>query len=253
VNNGQSLPPLSVPPEFYALRIDPINGTGQLLSGTISQQIGVTQANNASLSGILVMQESGALPGGTQGIAAAGLATFDGMGNITAVDVEQNVGGAFTLFNNPGSYAVSNNARVVITAPGLPGIGYLITPNKMFAITGTPDASLAFMQQQLSGAPFSNGSLSGYCAAGSLAPVVSNVTNSVLQLTADGNGNLTGVADNSGPNGLQSNVNTAITYSLNAVGKSPLSGSVTGYMYLGGFDEIEEPEFVVVTGETYRR
>jgi hypothetical protein len=24
-------------------------------------------------------------------------------------------------------------------------------------------------------------------------------------------------------------------------------------MYLGGFDEIEEPEFVVVTGETYPR
>lgn len=75
----------------------------------------------------------------------------------------------------------------------------------------------------------------------------------MFQLTSDGNGNLTGIADSSGLSGLQSDVNTAITYSLNLLGKSPLSGSLTGYLYVGGYDELGFPEFVVVTDETNPR
>jgi len=72
-------------------------------------------------------------------------------------------------------------------------------------------------------------------------------------LSADGKDNLTGVADNSGPNGLQSNVTFAATYALDATGKSPLSGSLSGYMYLGGFDQDFGAVLIVVTNESSPR
>jgi len=247
-------------PEVYALRIDPIDGSGQLLSGALRTQSLPNQGyNNSSISGILAMRASGTIsPGSFPGVAAAGLATCDGAGNVIAVDIEQNVGGTVTSYNGSGTYNVASNGRVTISAQGLASIGYLIDTSQglgpqMFAIAGDATATLASMQTQQGGAPFSNASLSGYYSAGTLPQLEYGATNSVFQLTADGNGNLTGIVDSSGPNGLQSDVNTAITYSLNPLGKSQLSGSVTGYMYVGSYNEFALPEFVVVTDETNPR
>ncbi len=246
-------------PEAYAVRIDPINGTGQLLGGTLRQQNVVMQGySNASLTGALTMQAWGTAAGNSPGVGAAGLATLDGAGNVISTDVEQNVGGTVTPYTGSGSYNVASNGRTTISAQGLPAIAYLVDSSqglgpKMFAISGDATATLAYVQQQQQAGPFSNASLTGYCSAGTLPQLEYGATNSVFQLTSDGNGNLTGVADSSGAGGLQSNVNTAITYSLNLLGKSPLSGSLTGYMYVGGYDELGFPEFVVVTDEANPR
>ncbi len=246
--------PDNFPPKMYAVSIDPVNSSGHLLSGPVLSQSPSGDADNTFLQGILVLQAAGLNVSGGQssGVAAAGLATFDGTGNITKLDVEQNVGGTFNFYNGAGTYSVSSNGRTTLAAQGLPSIAYVASPNEMFAISTDASATLAYFEWQQSSEPFSNASLSGYYSAGSLPPVKANVTNSVLQLTADGNGNLTGVGDNSGPNGLQSNVNFAGTYSLDATGKSPLSGSISGYMYLGGYD-MYMPEFIVVTNENNPR
>ena len=81
-----------------------------------------------------------------------------------------------------------------------------------------------------------NDSVIGNYVAGSIAPALSSVTNQVEWALVDGNGNINGLQDSSGPNGSQSNQPVALTYQMDASGRALLDsnpgGTLQGIMYL---------------------
>ena len=137
----------------------PSTAPGNCSAAHLRQQNIVMQGySNASLTGALTMQAWGTAAGNSPGVGAAGLATFDGAGNVISTDVEQNVGGTVTPYTGSGSYNVASNGRTTISAQGLPAIAYLVDSSqglgpKMFAISGDATATLAYVQQQQQSAP----------------------------------------------------------------------------------------------------
>jgi hypothetical protein len=72
-----------------------------------------------------------------------------------------------------------------------------------------------------SGSPYSNNSVSGNYAGGSIWPVISAVTNSVTALFANGTGSLNGAQFVSGPQGPAGPDNLTLTYNgVDATGRT---------------------------------
>ena len=86
----------------------------------------------------------------------------------------------------PGSYSVASNGRVTLAESGfqnsqtqqtLQPVLYMVSNNEAF-IVGT-DAAVSFGFMTAQSGPFTDASLSGTYAGGSLAPVDANVSNVV--------------------------------------------------------------------------
>ena len=163
-----------------------------------------------------------------------GLFTTDGAGN-GSISYDENDGGLLLqqqMF--PGTYSVDANGRVSLTGFGgnPPPIFYLVNQNQAFIVGQDNTVASGFLVPQSAG-PFSNASAIGTYWGGNFMPVTADVTDSVTGAFADGNGNLNGTTNSSGPSGSASQDFTA-TYSVDATGRMTLTenGSLAAILYV---------------------
>ena len=132
-------------------------------SGDIVQQTG-RPYTIASLSGVSVVEtQASGTTGSTSTQAQVGLITWDGAGNFS-LKADQNDGGALTAPAFTGTYSVSSNGRVNLSATGQPSpttvILYLTDVNQAFVL-GFTNTSFGTIEPQSGGPIFSTASFSG--------------------------------------------------------------------------------------------
>lgn len=207
------------------------SGAGSpLLAGTALQQSG--SFSNASLSSTTVLYLQDIHEGDGLGQSIAGLISFDGGGNLNITAMDEDLAGTITADQpSQGTYSVEENGAVTFTCgSGVCPAGFLVGQNLGFFV-GTGASSLFGRMQPQSGGPFSNASLSGTYAGGSLTPLAyANTTNEVYVGSADGVGTLALSGDTSSSNGVQPSsdvVNYSIAGSGRGTGQSQESGSAS--------------------------
>jgi hypothetical protein len=196
--------------------------------------------NDAVLNGISVMQLNAVDPNGGNPLAQAtvGLFTGDGAGNFT-FNADVNDGGTSTQQQTSGTYAVNGGqtgtGRVQLTVSGgqPQPVLYMIAANQGFVVGTDPAVTSGYFEPQ-SGSKFSNISIFGTYSGGTVNPVVSAVTDSVTWLYADGQGNINGTQDTSGPGGPAGPTNFTWTYAVDSTGRAVVSGSYPSVMYVVG-------------------
>ena len=148
-------------------------GQGSRLTGILKQQ-DLSNVTPSAFSGTYAFGYDGMDSSGHR-IAAAGLTTADGAGNVTDVTVDVNDGGGVaTLPGGSGSYTLTSNAggratiQVTIPTPGGPTTSkdalYVISPSDFFLISTEPtDLSHPIVsgELKLQTGPFSTGVLTG--------------------------------------------------------------------------------------------
>jgi len=218
--------------QLLVMEIDQISGqSSPIVSGTILQQAGNGSFGASSLNGISVFQTT-ALQAGPTGQAQVGLLTTDGTGNIS-LSSDLNTAGVITTASGTGTYNVAPTGRVTLTNSGFQGsdpVLYLVSANQAFIVGTDAAVTFGYMEQQ-SGAPFSQGSLSGNYAGATIAPIEASVVQEAAIAASDGLGNLTYTIDNSA--GSQ-NQNLSATYALAANGRVVVTanGTTAAYLYL---------------------
>jgi hypothetical protein len=228
------------------LMIETDSAGNPLVGGSILQQADNGQFNDSSLNATSVFQTT-ALPtssGTAEAQTQVGLYVTNGSGGST-LSSDLNTGGQLTspvsqcTQLDPCTYAVASNGRVTLTNSGFQNsqpVLYLVVPNEAFII-GT-DAAVTFGFMEAQSVPqqgfFSNASLSGTYAGGSIARVQPSISNEASAAAADGAGNLTFTTDISGVTGLYQNQPFAGTYSVAVNGRTVLteSGNEAAILYL---------------------
>ena len=143
-------------------------------------------------------------------------ANGNGTGNVISAD--EDLAGNITQ-RPPGqaSYTVAANGAFNFGA-GNPA-GFLVGQNRGFFV-GTGSNSIFGTMEPQSGAPFSNASIAGTYAAGSLAPLdYVNASNEMDLGPADGLGTLTLNGDSSGAGGLDQWFGGVVNYSIASNGR----------------------------------
>jgi hypothetical protein len=210
--------------ELLFMQIDSIPAGKSMTSGSILQQTGGGSFTNASLNGTSVIENS-ALGGGTTPETLVGLFTSNGTGTFS-LSADDNTGGTITTMSASGTYSVASNGRVTLTAlSGKSPVLYLVSQNEAFLIGTDGGVSFGMFEPQSPG-PFSNSSISGTYAGGSITPVGSNVSDEVDEFVVTSAGNFSVTSDNSSGGGLTSNKMQSGTYSVAANGRT--TATVTG-------------------------
>jgi hypothetical protein len=228
--------------QLLLVETDLIGTNNSLLTGQILQQI-PTQGgafNNASLNGVSVIELQGM---GGSPEATAGFVTTDGAGTFS-INADQNQGGTMGTLCASGTYTVAANGRMTLptfTPCGGPGGGsnpvfYVVAKNQTLVVGTDGSVTFGTMTPQ-AGSGFTVASLNGNYLGGTQQPVASNVKAQVLQIDADGAGNVTGIEDQtkncgSGCGGPESDTFTG-TYTVSN-GKVTLNanGVVQAYIYI---------------------
>ena len=159
---------------------------------------------------------------------------FNGNGNANGIAADEDLAGVITQ-KTPfqGTYTVAANGALNLGA-GNPA-GFLISQNHAFFV-GTGSNSIFGTIEPQTGAPFSNASIAGTYAAGSLPPLdYVNASNEVDVGPADGLGTLTLNGDSSGPGGLDQWFNYIINYSIASNGRGTAEaqgGHAPGVVYV---------------------
>jgi len=181
------------------------------------------------------------------GQGVAGHTCTSGQGGTPQFDpatlnYDENQGGTSNLQQaSSGTYCIDKTTgRVTLTSftagPfAVPPVFYMITANQAFVVGTDPAVTSGYLEQQ-SGSPFTNSSIGGFYAGGTVTPVSSMVTNAAVWLSADGSMNMNGTQDTSGPNGPAQN-NFNYTYSVDSTGRAVVlqsDGSTAGIMYVVG-------------------
>ncbi len=196
-----------------------IEAGGSGATGTVLQQSG-GPFSASSLNGTAVFGAAGFTVAGND--VTVGEVQFDGMGNLSGTNDENFFGLSFPNEPITGTYTVDSNGlgRGVINEVKGPGLGvfYLVSPDRGFILSGNDSLEFGTFEPQ-TGGPFSNASLSGNYALGTL-PLLSSPGTSFASglLSADGVGNLSGtLATKAGTQAF------AGTYSVAANGRTMLS------------------------------
>ena len=194
--------------ELIGLQTDLASGGASLslvslLQGLASITGGFT---DASLNASAVMQLSG-YTGGTSPSpdVQLGVGTFDGTGNITHYQTDENKGGTYQENTFTGTYNVASNGRVTVSGVGTgpQPVWYLVGPNQGFVI-GTDGSVTEGLFEPQSGAPFSLAQFLLSYAGGTIQPVLPSVTNEVDSTFIPAPGGVIDIAaDTSGPGGAQ--------------------------------------------------
>ena len=230
--------------ELLAVEIDPFPpGADPLVSGSMLQQASNGSFSDGSFNAPSVFEVNGLDPSGSNAQGQVGI--FNASSGTFSLTSDQNTAGVLTSpcsgtqNCSPGTYSVASNGRVTLTDSGFQNssptsqpVLYMVSDNQAF-ILGTDSAvTFGFMTPQ-SGLPFSDASLSGTYAGGSLAPVDSGVSN-VVSVAVAGSNNLTVTADISNANGLSQNQATDGIASVAANGRVVVTenGSTTDILYL---------------------
>ena len=219
--------------QYILVGIDLLTTTDPLTLGAILSQ-STSGFSNASLNGISVLEASGVAPNGgsPEGDVVLGYFTADGHGNAT-VSLDENKGGTLTQQQvSQGTYSVASNGRVTLTGfGGNPPILYLSTPGQAFVVGQGNSVASGILEPQTAVPPYNNLSIIGTYLGGTSTPVLSALVDSVSYLFADGNGNINGIEDFSGPSGIGS-LNVAATYQVDSTGRAVLTGTPAGIMYV---------------------
>ena len=220
--------------ELLAVEIDPFvpGGANPLVSGTILPSI-------TSFNGTSVFEVTGVDASTAE--SQVGLFEGDtiGTGGTFTLTSDQNFGGVLTSPTGSGTYTIANNGRVALFGSGFQNsapVVYLVSPGQQssiqaFIIGTDPAVSFGLMAPQ-SGAPFTDASLSGVYAGGSLAPVDPSVSN-VVSIALAGSGTLNVNADISSANEL-SQSQDSLTTSVASTGRVVVQekGNQTEILYL---------------------
>lgn len=137
--------------------------------------------------------------------------------------MDEDTGGTITQTTpGPGDYTVAANGAVNLGA-GNPA-GFLVGHNLGFFV-GTGSNSIFGTMEPQTGAPFSNASIAGAYAGGTLAPLdYTNGRNEADVISADGNGTFTFNGDSSKSDGLSQDLGVIGNYSIASDGRGTLSG-----------------------------
>jgi Putative Ig domain len=203
--------------EMILISADPISKPANLtLWSALRQNLFATGWSLTSLQGTSVLELDAVNPNGTpQADIAAGLFAGDGNGNAT-INYDQNNAGTVSLQQtSSGTYSLDTSGQKTgrVSLSGFstqfgatPPVLYLYGLSSAFVVGTDPETTSGTLEPQ-SGSPYSNASVSGNYAGGSVWPVVAAVTNSVTQLFANGGGSLNGsqfVSGAQGPGGPNS-------------------------------------------------
>ncbi len=155
---------------------------------------------------------------------------------------DENQGGTSSLNqSSTGTYCVDKNTgRVTLTGftgqfGQFPPVLYLVGANQAFVVGTDPAVTFGFLEQQAaSSSGFSNASIAGPYAGGSVAPVTKDVTNAVTWMLADGSGNINGTSNTSGPGGPGGPSNFTYTYTVDGTGRTVVqqNGNTIGIAYV---------------------
>lgn len=208
-----------------------------LVGGQVLQQTGL---GSLSLSETVTLQTTATCNSTSAQVEAEALnasSTGNGAGTIDIVAADQNCAGALTQpsSSSNGAYTIDETTgRTTVSLPLSDGttfqpVLYLVAANQAFLIgadsnTGVPDSgvSFGFLQGQ-SGNPFSDASLSGTYAGGSLAPVTPLVNNQAGIAVVGSNDVLTLTTDISNTTGLSQNQISQLGYSVASDGRVTLT------------------------------
>lgn len=216
-------------------QIDPVSGGNGLLVGSVLQQIG--PFSNGSLSGTAVLYMQDIHQGDDVDDSQAGIVSFDGGGNFDIVAMDEDLAGRITdVQPSPGTYTVANNGAVTMScAGGICPVGFLVNQDQGFFV-GTGASSTFGVMEEQSGGSFSNASLAGTYAGGSLAPLdYANALDDVVVGSADGLGTFTSSGYSSSFAGLNQYSSNVANYNVADNGRGTLQGQgdpVPGIVYM---------------------
>ena len=195
-----------------------------------------------SLSGVDVLTLNGVDTTFGRPDLIAGLLNAHGNGSAT-LSTDENDSGLPRQQSLPFTYVIDSagqeSGRITIigvNGPASRRVLYLYAPNSGFLVGTDPKVAVGDLQPQ-TGAPFSNGSVSGMYTGGTVLPVVSAVTNSVTALLADGNGHITATQYSSGPVGPGGPSSLTLTYQVDSTGRAVVqsqNGQEFGVLYVVG-------------------
>lgn len=192
---------------------------GSGATGMVLQQSGGPFTAN-SVNGTAVFGAAGFTVAGND--VTVGEVQFDGVGNLSGTSDENYFGLSFSDAPITGTYTVDTNGlgRGVINEVKGPGLNvfYLVSSDRGFILSGNDSLEFGIFEPQ-TGGPFSNASLSGNYAWGTLPLLSSSGTSFVSGvLSADGVGSLSGTLTTKA--GAQT---FAGTYSVTTNGRTTLS------------------------------
>jgi hypothetical protein len=219
--------------QFIMIGTDPLSSQDPLTiaSFLVQPSGGFT---NASLSGVSAVELSAWAQNGPnrQADVTLGLFNADGAGNATA-SLDENLGGTLMQQQvSQGTYSVATNGKVTLTGfGGNPPIFYLSNPDQAFVVGQDSAVTSGIVEPQTAIPPYNNLSIFGTYLGGTTTPVASALVDSVSWLFADGNGNINGIENTSGPNGIGTQ-NLAATYQVDATGRAVVTGTPAGIMYV---------------------
>jgi hypothetical protein len=236
--------------ELILVSTDPVSQPAPLTLWSAFQQAPAPPAgwDNSALAGTAVV-ELNALDTNGAADVTAGLFVGNGVaGNncqgsnydTATFSFDENQGGTSNLNqSSTGTYCVDKvTARVTLkpftTGPFVvPPVLYLVKTGQAFVVGTDPAATSGYLEPQ-SGSKFSNISIFGTYSGGTVNPVIAAVIDSVTWLYADGQGNINGTQDTSGPGGPGGPTNFTWTYQVDSTGtgRAVVSGSYPSVMYV---------------------
>jgi len=175
--------------------------------------------SNSSLNGLAVfyMQSTA----GSEDESGAGIISSSGNGNATLLVLDSDNGGTITE-QGPGqlTYSVASNGALTFTGAGNNApAGFLISQNKAFTVSTGSNPDFSWWEPQ-TGGPFSNASLDGAYAGGTLAPLdYSNSKEEIDATSGGGTGTMTVSSYTSGSDGLDQGFGTIVNYSMASNGR----------------------------------
>jgi len=247
-NNGASHQAIYVVSagELVMEQIDSVPSTQTpLLVGSVLRQS--WPFSNATLNGVSVLYYQDIHAGDGADQSGAMIISFNGDGNFNVVAMDEDLAGTITQ-DQPwqGSYSVQSNGGVDL-GTGNPA-GFLVSQNKGFFVGRGKSSIFVTMEPQTGGA-FSNASIAGTYAAGSLPPLdYANAENDVYVGSADGLGTLTLSGDSSRSSGLDQWFDTLVSYSIASNGRG--TGEAQGDQAPAVIYVISPTKFVVLMPKT---
>ncbi len=205
--------------ELIAVQTDLVSSGASLSLASILQPVvNITGGgfSDASLNGSAVMELNGMSSAGPD--VQLGVGQFDGTGNITLFQTDENKGGTYIpAAPVTGTYSVdATTGRVTVAGLGTgpQPVWYLVSPNRGFVIGTDSSVTEGSFEVQL-GAPFSLPSFLISYAGGTIQPVSTSVTNeSDFTIIPPPGGTLVVTYDTSGPGGPQMNLMLSSPYAL---------------------------------------
>ncbi len=209
--------------ELVIEQIDPVPDGNPVQVGPVLQQSGTF--SNGSLNGPVVAYYQSVVSSSYNDDAGAAIISFDGNGNASVLAADDDNAGTITSAQPSwGTYSVSPYGAVAFSGGGDTPAGFLVSQNKGFMVSTGLDPVFYWFEPQ-SGGPFSNLSLAGSYAGGSLAPLdYTNAKNEVLVGSADGQGTLTLSNDSSSASGLGQSTDNSVSYTIAANGRGTAQG-----------------------------